>query len=58
MDVMRDMNRITSQEVNPLPPKFKAGVLTTEPHHSLVCHYKYSCIKSYHTFSVDSLAPS
>jgi hypothetical protein len=51
------MNKIASHELNPLPPKYKAGALTTEPQHSLLCHYKHSCIKSYNTITVLKVFP-
>jgi len=52
MYVMRHMNRISSLELNPVPPKYKAGALTCEPQHSLICHYEHSCVEFHSTFAV------
>ena len=52
MYIMRDMNRISSHELNPLPPKYKAGALTSESQCSLVCHYKHSFVEFHSTLAV------
>ena len=57
MYVMRHMNRISSLELNPLPPKYKAGALTCEPQRSLVCHYEHSCVEFHSTFAVLTVFP-
>lgn len=57
MHVLRHMNRISSHELNPLPPKYKAGALTCEPQHSLVCHYKHSCVEFHSKFAVLTVFP-
>lgn len=57
MEVVWDMNRIASHALNQWPPKYKAGALTTEPQHLLVCHCKHSCIKSYSALTVLAVFP-
>jgi len=57
MHVLRHINRISSHELKPLPPKYKAGALTCEPQHSLVYHYKHSCVEFNSTLAVLTVLP-
>lgn len=57
MHLLRHMNRISSHELNPLPAKYKAGALTCELQHSLVCHYKHSCVQFHSTLAVLTVFP-